>query len=95
VAALAPWLLLAVSFAPALVFRELYRAGWRSEWVGIAVTIWFYVFSITAMLTGVGLFFFGVWRLVRYRAYRRSGYGWAWLLLMWLSTCGLGPAVGH
>lgn len=42
-----------------------------------------------------GLFFLGVWRLVRYRAYRRSAYGWVWPLLMWLSACGLGPAVGH
>ena len=94
-AVLAPWLILGISVAPALVFRELYRAGWESEWAGNAVTIWFYVVSIGAMLAGVGLFFLGVWRLVWYRAYRRSTYGWVWLLLVYLSTCGLGPAVGH
>ena len=94
-AALAPWLLLIVSFAPAVAFRELYRAGWESEAAGTAVTLWFYLVSVLALFTGVGLFFLGVWRLVWYRAYRRSVYGWAWLPLMWVSTAGLGPAVGH
>lgn len=94
-AVLIPWLLLAVAFAPALVFGELRQAVWESELARTAVTLWFYLVSIAALFAGVGLFLFGVWRLAWYRAYRRSVYGWAWLLLLYLSTCGLGPAVGH
>lgn len=71
-AVVCPWLLLGTSVAPALVFRELSRAGWQVEWTGDAVAVWFYSVSIAALLVGVGLFFLGVWRLVRYRAYRRS-----------------------
>lgn len=94
-AVLAPWLLLAVAIIPALVFRELYRAGWDSESAGNVVAFWFYLFSIAAFFIGVGLFFVGVGRLVWYRAYRRSVYGWVWPLLMYVSTVGLGPATGH
>ncbi len=94
-AVLTPWILLAISIAPALIFRELYRAGWQVDWVGSAVTIWFYLVSLVAMFAGIGLFFFGVWRLIWYRAYRQSVYGWVWPLLMWVSTGGLGPAMGH
>lgn len=94
-AVLAPWLLLGAAYAPALMYRELYRAGWESEWIGDAVTLWFYLVSIIALFVGIGLFFLGVWRLVWYRAYRRSVYGWVWPLLMYISANGWGPAVGH
>jgi hypothetical protein len=94
-AVLAPWLLLAIAFAPALVFRELYRAGWESESAGNAVSIWFYSLGIAALFAGVGLFFLGVGRLVWYRPYRQSVYGWAWPLLMWFSIGVLSLATGH
>jgi hypothetical protein len=94
-AVLAPWVLLAISFVPGLAFGGLYRAGWRVEWAGGPVTSWFYLVSVAAMLVGVGLFIIGVWRLVWYRAYRRSVYGWAWPPLMWASTGGVPLALGH
>jgi hypothetical protein len=75
-AVLTPWLLLALSFAPTLVFRELRRAGWQVDWVGKADIFWFYLVSLAAMLAGIGLFFVGVWRLIWYRAYWQSVYGW-------------------
>ncbi len=94
-AVFAPWLLILIAFAPALAWRELYRADWQSDAAGTAVTLWFYLVGMLALLTGVGLFFLGVWRLAWYREYRWSAYGWAWPLLVWASTCGLGSAVGH
>ena len=92
-AVLTPWLLLAISIAPA--WCSVYCTGMgRRPWIGIYVTMWFYLVSIAAMFVGVGLFLLGVWRVVWYRAYRRSVYGWVWPLLMWVSTGGLGPALG-
>jgi hypothetical protein len=95
-AVLTPWIMLAVAFTPALVSRELYRSGWwvKTEPSG-AVVMWLYVVAISGLFAGVGLFFFGVWRLIWFRDYRRSVYGWTWPLLMWFSTGGIGPATGH
>jgi hypothetical protein len=94
-AILAPWLLIAIAYAPALVFRELYRAGWRVEWAGHGPSIWFWLVSIAAMCSAMGMLLFGLWRLICYPAYRRSAYGWAWPFLMWLSICAWDLTVGH
>ena len=94
-AVLAPWLILTLAFAPVFVFRELYRAGWRVERVGNAVTVWFYMVSLAAMFVGIGLFFVGVWRLIWYPAYCQSVYGWVWPPLMWVSTGGVPLVLGH
>ncbi len=93
VAVLTPWLLAVLSVVPAAVFRLLYDSGWHSQEAATFVTIWFYLLVLAAIISGTVLFFLGVWRLVWYRTYRRSVYGWAWLPLMWMSTSLLGSAL--
>lgn len=89
-----PWLMLGISIAPALICNRLSRAGMNVEPLATSVTIWFYLVSLLVMFSPIVLFFFGVWKLICRSAYRRSLYGWIWLLLMYLNMCAVGP-VGH
>src|ERR1700722_3802725 len=84
-AILVPWLMLAVAIIPALVDRESYRAGLSLDWVGSGVAMWYYAVSLFAIFGGVVLLLLGLWRLAWYPVYRRSLYGWAWPLLMFVS----------
>jgi hypothetical protein len=93
-AVLLPWLLFGVAFLPALINRELYRAGIELR-LKLFILVWAVLFGMTGLFLGVGLFFIGVWRLIRYRAYRWSLYGWVWLPVMWVNTGLWAFASGH
>jgi hypothetical protein len=81
---LAPWAYFALALCVVLLVRALHRAGHDIDWLTPAIYVWFYGFSLAAMLSFPAFFFYGVWQLVWRPEYRSSWYGWLWLLLMWL-----------
>lgn len=90
-----PWLLGGIAYLFPLVGRELHRSNLSADWMGPAVLVGFYGFGFPAMLSCVLLFVAGIWWLVSRPAYRRSWYGWLWLVLMYLNTCGVASVIGH
>src|SRR4051812_32969796 len=84
-----PWLVLLVSFVLLWISRELWRAGWRSDWVHTALGFSFYGVSAAAGLGAFALMLVGIWRLCWRTAYRHSWAGWSWPVLAWLNMCGV------
>jgi hypothetical protein len=95
IALLIPWVLGGLAYSLPLIERELYRGGFRTDWLGSATIIWFYLFGFTALLCVTAWFIFGLSRLVRRRNYRKSWYGWMWLLFMYLNLCAVGSVIIH
>lgn len=95
IALLSPWLLGAAAWAFPLTGRALVRTGTEAELIGPICLLGFFAFAFPAVLAPVAWFFFGVWRLVRRVEYRRSWYGWAWLLLMYANLAAILPAMHH
>jgi|ERR1700722_18665727 hypothetical protein len=94
-AILVPWLLFGVALVPSMMCLALYRAGVDVELLVWPAAIWYYLVVIAAMFIAISLLLIGVWRLIWYRAYRWSIYGWVWLVIMWLNPGMLGLATGH
>jgi hypothetical protein len=90
-----PWLLLGLAYSLPLVSRELSRAELKPDWMTPLVLGWFYFFGISAVFIAVGLILVGIWRIVRWKKYRYSSYGWLWLLLTWFNCGTLCLATGH
>jgi hypothetical protein len=86
-ACLAPWVYFCLAFCVVLLDRGLYRAGHNIEWLKPAFFVWVYGFGFLAMLSMPAFLLYGVWQLVWRPEYRRSWYGWLWLVLVWLHGC--------
>jgi hypothetical protein len=95
IALLTPWVLGALAYSLPLIERELYRGGFRTDWLGSVTIIWFYIIGFTALLSVPVWFLFGLSRLIQRRMYRRSWYGWLWLVFMYLNLCAVGPVIVH
>lgn len=95
IALLTPWLLGGLAYSVPLLNLALHRGGYELEWLAPSVMMWFYTFNIAAVMSLPAWALFGVWRLVWRREYRRSWYGWLWLLLMYLNLVGIVLVIGH
>jgi hypothetical protein len=85
----APWLLIVFAKAPLRILQGLFNSQAEAEPFASLSIIWFYPVALAAMLIPMVLFFFGVWRIIRNRAYRWSLYGWLWLVVTWLGCGGV------
>lgn len=95
IALLIPWLLFAAAYSLPLTAHTLYRAGLDVDWIDGPALVSFYLFGFPALLSLPVLFLFGVARLVWYREYRTSWYGWLWPFLMWVNLCLVITLIGH
>jgi hypothetical protein len=90
---LAPWVLGGVAYLFPLTGGMLFGGSDWPGWGEGLVHVGFYSLGISSILAPVIGFFFGVWRLIRRRGYRRSWYGWLWLVFMYLNACAVGSAM--
>ncbi len=90
-----PWILAGLGWASAVVGKWCYQTGNWSEWVDVPLTVWFYFFGFSSLITGVGLMFLALWRLLTRREYRRSWYGWLSPVVMWLNLCAVTTVIGN
>ena len=85
IALLTPWILSVLAYSLPLLARELHRSGFRLDWYGPVLMIWYIAFQSLACLSMPAWFLFGVWRLIWRPEYRRSWYGWMWLFLIYMN----------
>lgn len=92
---LTPWVLGAIAYSFPFAGWVLSRMDLWADWMGGVILVGFYSFGFPAILSLPILFLFGIGRLIRYREYRVSWYGWMWPFLMWVDLCAVAPVIGH